>query len=80
MKQTLALNATPTKENSPVMEIAYAVESAEDGVYSMTTQTRYNAEGTALNTTQKQLISQLSSTLANKSITIDVRGNSRVNW
>ena len=80
VKQTLALNATPTKENSPVMEIAYAVETAEDGVYSMTTQTRYNAEGTALNTTQKQLISQLSSTLANKSITIDVRGNSRVNW
>ena len=30
------------------------------GVYSVTTQTRYNAEGAALNITQKQLISQVS--------------------
>ena len=29
------------------------MESAEDGVYSVTTQTRYNAEGAALNSTQK---------------------------
>ncbi|MDO5465119.1 MAG: RHS repeat-associated core domain-containing protein [Akkermansia sp.] len=80
VKQTLALNATPTKDNSPVSEVTYSVESAEDGVYSVTTQTHYNAEGTALNSTQKQLISQLSATLASKSISTDVHGNSSVNW
>ena len=80
VKQTLALADSPTKDNSPVSEVAYSVESAEDGVYSVTTQTRYNAEGTALNSTQKQLISQLSTTLASKSISTDVRGNSSVNW
>ena len=80
VKQTLALVDTPTKDNSPVDEMTYSVESAEDGVYSVTTQTRYNAEGAALNSTQKLLISQLSATLASKSINIDVRGNSSVNW
>ena len=79
-KQTLALADSPTKDNSPVVEMAYSVESAEDGVYSVSTQTRYNAEGLAMNTTQKQLISQLSTTLASKSISIDVRGISSVNW
>ncbi|MBQ8900349.1 MAG: hypothetical protein IJY72_05285, partial [Akkermansia sp.] len=52
-KQTLALSSTPTKDNSPVVEMAYSVESAEDGVYSVTTQTRYNAVGTALTSSQK---------------------------
>ena len=52
-KQTLALATTPTKDNSPVVEMAYSVESAEDGVYSVTTQTRYNAVGTALTSSQK---------------------------
>ena len=78
-KQTLALSSTPTKDNSPVVEMAYSVESAEDGVYSVTTQTRYNAEGTALTSSQKQLISQLTN-VAGKSITIDERGNSRTDW
>ena len=49
VKQTLALADSPTKDNSPVSEVAYSVESAEDGMYSVTTQTHYNAEGTALN-------------------------------
>ena len=80
VKQTLALADSPTKDNSSVSEVAYSVESAEDGVYSVTTQTRYNAEGTALNSTLKRLISQLSTTLASKSISIDMRGNSSVNW
>ncbi|MBQ8900467.1 MAG: hypothetical protein IJY72_05875, partial [Akkermansia sp.] len=80
VKQTLALVDTPTKDNSPVAERAYSVESAEDGVYSVTTQTRYNAAGEPLSATQKQLISQLSATLASKNISIDVRGNSSVSW
>ncbi|MDO5465199.1 MAG: sugar-binding protein, partial [Akkermansia sp.] len=52
-KQTLALEDTPTKDNSPVDEMIYSVESAEDGVYSVTTQTRYNAAGEPLSATQK---------------------------
>ena len=80
VKQTLALVDTPTKDNSPVAEMAYSVESAEDGVFSVTTQTLYNAEGSAMTSTQKQLISQLSSTLASKSISTDVRGNSSTSW
>ena len=79
-KQTLALTDAPTKDNSPVVEIAHSVESAEDGVYSVNMQTRYNAEGEPLVTTQKQLISQLSATLASKNIAVDERGNSRTDW
>ena len=54
-----------------MVEMAYSVESAEDGVYSVTTQTRYNAEGTALTSSQKQLISQLSGSLEQKTITVN---------
>ncbi len=79
-KQTLALSDTPTKDNSPVIEMAYSVESAEDGVFSVTSQTRYNATGEPLSTIQKHLISQLTSTLVSKSISIDVRGNSSTKW
>ena len=80
VKQTLALVDTPTKDNSPVAEMAYSVESAEDDVYSVITQTRYNAAGEPLSATQKQLISQLSETLASKIISTDVRGNSSISW
>ena len=80
VKHTLALNVIPTKDNSPVVEQIHSVESADDGIYSVITQTRYNAEGAALNTTQKRLMSQLSATLASKSISIDVRGNRSMNW
>ena len=79
-KQTLALATTPTKDNSPVVEMAYSVESAEDGVYSVTTQTRYNAEGTALTSSQKQLISQLSESLEQKTITVNERGLTSINY
>ena len=79
-KQTLALTDTPTKDNSPVVEMAYSVESMDDGIYSVTTQTRYNAEGEPLVSLQKQLVSQFSATLANKSISTDERGNSSTNW
>ena len=77
---TLALSDTPTKDNSPVTEMVYSVESAADGVFSVSTQTRYNAAGEPLSATQKKLISQLSGTLVSKSISTDVRGNSSVNW
>ena len=51
----LALSDTPTKDNSPVTEMVYSVESAADGVFSVTTQTRYSAGGAALNTTKRSL-------------------------
>ena len=79
-KQTLALADSPTKDNSPSVEMVYSIESAEDGVFSVITETRYNAEGTPLSTIQKQLISQLSATLASKSINVDERGNSATEW
>ena len=78
--QTLALADSPTKDNSPVAEMAHSVEAAEDGVFSVTTQTRYNAAGEPLSTVQKQLISQLSATLASKGISTDERGNSATEW
>ena len=80
VKQTLALNDTPTKDNSPVVEMVHSIESAPDGVYRATTRTRYNVAGNPLSTIQKQLISHLSTTLANKSSSTDVRGNSSVGW
>ncbi|MGN0821434.1 MAG: RHS repeat domain-containing protein, partial [Akkermansia sp.] len=79
-KQTLALADSPTKDNSPVVEMAHSVESVEDGVYSITTKTRYNANGEPLSAIQKHLISQLSATLASKSISTDERGNSATEW
>ncbi len=65
-KQTLALSETPTIANSPIVETTYSMESTDDGVFRVTTQTRYNAEGNPLTNTQKQLISALSATWENK--------------
>ena len=79
-KQTLALSDSPTPLNSPVTEMTYNVESTDEGVFSVTTNTRYNAEGNPLLSVQKQMISDLSATLASKSISTDVRGNVSINW
>ena len=80
VKQMLALSDAPTRDNSPVTEMAYSVETAEDGVYSVTTQTRYNAAGQPLTNTQKQLISQMSHTLENKSVFVSERGLTSFSW
>ena len=45
VKQTLALAELPSPENSPITETSFGAESLEDGVYSITTTTRYNAAG-----------------------------------
>ncbi len=79
-RQTLALADMPTKDNSPVVEISYAVEIMEDGVYNVTTQTRYNTEGNPLVSTQKQLASQLSPTLESKVISVSERGLTSMQW
>ena len=67
-------------ENSPVTEYAYGAESTEEGIFSFTTATRYNAAGQPITTVQKQLISQLSSTLESKSIHISERGLTSTTW
>ena len=80
VKQTIALSDTPTKDNSPMVEFDYTVKSLDDGVYSVSSWTRYNAEGQPINSSRKQLISQISAILESKSISIDARGNSSVSW
>ncbi len=79
-KKTLALSDTPTKEDSPMVELTYSVESQDDGIYSITTQTRYNAAGKPLSSIQKQLISQFGPTLENKTISVNERGLTSENW
>jgi len=79
-KQTLALSDTPTVENSPIVETAYSVESLDDGVFQVSAQTRYNAEGEPLANTQKQLISELSATLENKVIVISEKSLTSTQW
>ena len=44
-RQALALAEEPTPANSPITELAYGVEATDEGVFSCTTQTRYNATG-----------------------------------
>ena len=80
VKQTLALAATPTKDNSPLVEMAYSVESTDEGVFSVTTNTRYNAEGNPLVSVQKLLISNLSDTIESKNLTIDERNLTSTQW
>ena len=80
VKQTLALTEQPSPENSPITESSFGAESLEDGVYSLTTTTRYNAAGQPLSSVQKQLISQLSPTLESKSVFVSERGLTSTQW
>ena len=80
VKQTLALSATPTKDNSPVVEMSYSVESTTEGVFSITANTRYNAEGNPLVSVQKSLISHLSYAVESKNLTIDERNLTSTQW
>ena len=80
VKQTLALAEQPSPENSPITETSFGAESLEDGVYSITTTTRYNAAGQPLTSVQKQLISQLSPTLESKSVFVSERSLTSTQW
>ena len=80
VKQTLALAEQPSPENSPITETSFGAESLEDGVYSITTTTRYNAASQPLISVQKQLISQLSPTLESKSVFVSERGLTSTQW
>ncbi len=66
--------------NSPVTETGYSAEYLQDGVYSITTTTRYNAAGQPLISVQKRLISQLSGTLESKSVFVNERGLTSTQW
>ncbi len=79
-RETLALAEDATVENSPIIEWAYGAESTEEGVFSLTTTTHYNAAGQPIASTQKQLISQLSSTLKGKMISVSKRGLTSMQW
>ena len=74
MKKTQAMVETPNTTNSPISQFAYTLESTEEGVFFCSTQTRFNAEGLPLVSTHNKLISQLSSTLAEKVIEVNERG------
>ncbi|WP_300811394.1 RHS repeat domain-containing protein, partial [uncultured Akkermansia sp.] len=79
-RETLALAEQPAPDNSPIREYAFSVENAEDGVYLVTTQTRYHADGHPLVSVRKRLLSELSGVLETKTINIDERGLTSAEW
>ena len=79
-RETLALAERPAPDNSPIREYAFSVENAEDGVYMVTAQTRYNAEGQPLVSVRKQLLSELSGVLETKAVIVDERGLTSSEW
>ena len=79
-RETLALAEQPAPDNSPIREYAFSVENAEDGVYMVTEQTRYNAEGQPLVSVRKQLLSELSGVLETKAVIVDERGLTSAEW
>ena len=79
-RETLALAEQPAPDNSPIREYAFSVENAEDGIYMVTAQTRYNAEGQPLVSVRKQLLSELSGVLETKAVIIDERGLTSAEW
>lgn len=46
--QLMALEDMASQENSPVQRYAYGVERREEGVFLVTSQTHYNAQGEPL--------------------------------
>ena len=57
-----------------------ALECTAEGVFACTTQSRANAKGDLLVSVQKQLISQLSPSLAEKVISVNERGLTSADW
>lgn len=60
--------------------MAYSVETSDESVFCVTTNTRYNAESEPLVSVQKSLISNLSDTLEGKNLTIDERNLTSTQW
>ncbi|MCC8148056.1 RHS repeat-associated core domain-containing protein [Akkermansia sp.] len=80
MKETWKLADPATVSNSRITTWSYGAEQAEDGVYRIVTTTKNNGQGTTYSETQKTLVSSLSSTLENKVVSIDPRGNISTQW
>ena len=80
VRQTLALTDAPAVSDSPMIETTHGVEALTDGVYSITTTTRYNAAGQPLISVQKRLISELSPTLESKSVFVSERSLTSTQW
>ncbi|MBT9449339.1 RHS repeat-associated core domain-containing protein [Akkermansia glycaniphila] len=80
IKETVVLTEPATPQNSRITAYAYAVEKREDGIYTTTTVTGYNAAGEPLTSTRSTLASQTRSTVESKSITVDIDGNARRQW
>ena len=58
----------------------HGVESLTDGVYSVTTTTRYNAAAQPLTSVYKHLISQLLPSIETKSVFVSERGLTSTQW
>ncbi len=81
-KQTLLLDDTATDDvtKNRIEQQAFSVEAAEDGIYAVTSITRYAAGGTAITTVQKQMLSKLSAILENKTLSINERSLTSTSW
>lgn len=80
VKTTLKLAEAPTPANSLITEYAYSREQRADGVYRIITTTNYNSQGDSFAQRTAALLSAISASLAQKSITTDPRGNDTVQW
>ncbi len=81
-QQTLLLDESAAEDvtKNRIVEQASTVEAAEDGVYAVMTLTRYTADGRALTSTRRQLLSVLSAVVENKQISINERGLTSAQW
>lgn len=80
IKKTLPMTDNPTPQNSLVVSYAYSYEKQTDGVYHVTAETSYDAEGNPVTRSQRVLVSDLSATLAAKTIETDIYGKITTEW
>ncbi len=82
VKQTLLLDdeaADDVTKNRITLQ-AFAVENLEDGVYSIASATRYTVAGNSLNQTKKEMLSQFSAIVENKTLSINERNLTSTQW
>ena len=79
-KETWKLDDHPDATNSRITIYSYAAEQGDDGIYQITTTTMNNSQGTTYSLTEKVLISSLSATLEDKTVSIDPRGQESASW
>ncbi len=81
-QETVVLDesAPPTPLNARITRYAYAKERREDGVYGIVTATTYTETGAPVVTSEAKLISNLSPTLEDKTVSADARGQTSASW